>query len=164
MFSSDGKKARRISVLDQSSEHQGYLLQICEEKKVENGANTGFWEAWQVDDKPLKEAYPSVYFISNDHGISVREAIDKGRGHFAFRRSLFGDTEKLWKSLKERCEEVFMYGGRDRPMWMLFADRKFNVKSLYLHLIKTDIGFSQKFLWKTRVPAKIKSILIMVVE
>ena len=52
-----------------------------------------------------------------------------------------------------------MYGGKDKPMWMMSANRKFSVKSLYPHLTKTDVGFPQKFLWKTKVPAKIKFCL-----
>lgn len=52
-----------------------------------------------------------------------------------------------------------MYGGEDKPMWMLSPDRKFSVKSLYLHLVRINCGFPQKFLWKIKVPAKIKFFL-----
>ena len=52
-----------------------------------------------------------------------------------------------------------MHGGRDKPTWMLTAGRKFTVKSLYRDLIKSDVGFSMKFLWKTKVPAKIRFFL-----
>ena len=44
-------------------------------------------------------------------------------------------------------------------MWMLIANRIFSVKSLYLHLVKSDVGFPHKFMWKVKVPAKIKFFL-----
>lgn len=127
-------------------------------KKLGDGRNARFWEDW-VDDKPLKDAYPSLYFISNDHNISVFDDISKGWQQFTFRRTLYGETIKLWDSLKSRCEEVRMYGGKDVPMWMLSPDRKFSVKSLYLHLVESGSGFPQKFLWKIKVHAKIKFFL-----
>ena len=99
-----------------------------------------------MGNKPRKDAYPPLYFINNDHGISVRDAIDKGWGQFSFSRSLFGEFGNLWMRLKDICEEVLMYGGRHRPMWMLTADKKLTIKSLYLYLIKTNAGFPQKFL------------------
>ena len=80
-------------------------------------------------------------------------------GGMSFRRTIFGDSEILWDSLKRRCEEIIVYGGRDKPMWMLTTNRKFSVKSLYLHLIKSDVGFPHKFMWKVKVPAKIKFFL-----
>lgn len=43
--------------------------------------------------KPLKEAYPSLYNISLDRGISVAEAIDIGWSDFTFRRTLIGDKK-----------------------------------------------------------------------
>ena len=52
-----------------------------------------------------------------------------------------------------------MYGGRDKPLWMLTTDRNFFVKFLYRYLIKSDVGFPRKFLRKTKVPAKIRFFL-----
>ena len=52
-----------------------------------------------------------------------------------------------------------MHGGRDKPTWILTAGRKFTVKSLYRDLIKSDVGFSKKFLWKTKVPTNIRFFL-----
>ena len=57
-----------------------------------------------------------------------------------------------------------MHGGRDKPLWMLTTDRKFSVKSLYKYLIKTDVGFPRNFLWKIKVPAKIRFFLWLMVR
>ena len=77
----------------------------------------------------------------------------------SFRRTICGGYDNLWDSLKRRCEEIIMHGGRDKPLCMLTANTIFSVKSLYLHLVKTDLGFPHKFLWKVKVPAKIKFFL-----
>ena len=42
---------------------------------------------------------------------------------------------------------------------MLTANRQFTVKPLYQQLIKSDVGFPHKFLWKIKILAKIKMFL-----
>lgn len=49
-----------------------------------------------------------------------------------------------------------MHGGKDKPMWILTADRKFSVKTLYMFLLELDSGFLQEFMWKIKIPTKIK--------
>lgn len=115
-----------------------------------------------MGDKPLKDAYPSLYFTCFDHDLSAADAIEKGWHNFSFRRTPQGDSLELWNSLKDRCEEVMMHGAKDKPMWMFAADRQFTVKSLYMFLIKADCGFPHNFLWKTKIPAKIKVFLWLV--
>ena len=96
----------------------GSLMQIKDiyyknvKKKIGDGLNTRFWEDWWVGSKPLKEAYPSLYDINLNHGISVARAINMRWEGFRFRRSLSTDKRALWESLKSRCEEVRMYEGK----------------------------------------------------
>ena len=52
--------------------------------------------------------------------------------------------------------------GRDETIWTLIADICFFVKSLYGSLAAVDLNFLQKFLWKFKVPAKIKVFLWLV--
>ena len=115
-----------------------------------------------MDDKPLKEAYPRIYDIFFDHKITVYEAIQKGWKGFRFRRTLHGETLGLWNALQSRCETIKMNGGKDKIEWTLTADKRFSVKSLYKELITSGIKFPQKYLWKIKVPAKIKVFLWLV--
>ena len=55
-----------------------------------------------------------------------------------------------------------MYDGKDQPQWMLTADRQFSVRSLYHSLVKIDVGFPHKYLWKIKIPAKIKMFLWLI--
>ena len=59
----------------------------------------------------------------------------------SFRSTICGGYDNLCDSLKKRCDEIMMHGGRDKPMWMLTTNRKFSVRSLYINLIKIDVGF-----------------------
>lgn len=86
--------------------------------------------------KPLKDAYPGLYLTSFDHGIYVAEAIEKDWDNFSSRRTLYGESLELWNSLKSRCEDIQIPGGEDRIKWMLTADGKFSVKSLYMFWLK----------------------------
>ena len=86
----------------------------------------------------------------------MAEAIQKGWHGFTFRRTLHGETLDLWNSLKSRCEGVNMQWGRDKVIWTLTADHKFSVGSLYRKIIILGLKFLQKYLWKTKVPAKIQ--------
>ena len=115
-----------------------------------------------VDDKPLKEAYSRIYDICFDHNITVEEAIQKGWHGFKFRRTLHGETLGLWNCLKKRCEEIQMQGGADKVLWTLTADHKFSVGSLYRKLIAVGIKFPQKYLWKIKVPTKLKVFLWLI--
>lgn len=107
----------------------------------------------------MKDVYPRLYNISFDHNISVAEAVNKRWQGFSFRRNLNTEANELLTSLKQRCESVRMHGGTDRPMWMLTKNRQFSVKSLYSFLINRRVGYPHKFLWKTKVPSKIKMFL-----
>ncbi|XP_037427211.1 uncharacterized protein LOC119292489 [Triticum dicoccoides] len=130
----------------------------CVTNKIEK-RNTRFWEDTWVDDKPLKEAYPRLYDICFDHNITVEEAIQKGWGGFKFRRTLHGETLGLWNCLKKRCEEIHLQGGADQVLWTPTVDHKFSVGSLYRKLIAVGINFPQKYLWKTKLPEKLKVFL-----
>ena len=55
-----------------------------------------------------------------------------------------------------------MNGGKDKIKWTLTADKKFSVKSLYKELITSGLKFPRKYLWKIKVPAKIKVFLWLV--
>lgn len=50
-----------------------------------------------------------------------------------------------------------MYDNKDSIKWMLTADRLFIFKSLYRHLVVTESGFPQKFMWNIKIPPKNQS-------
>ena len=80
----------------------------------------------------------------------------QGWDNFSFRTNITGDSVDLWASIKKTFGEVRMHGEQISLMTLLTNDRVFSVKYLYVFLVKTNIGFTHKFLWKIKIPAKIK--------
>ena len=103
--------------------------------------------------------YPRLYNLCFDHNITVAEAIEKGWSGFRFRRTLHGETLELWESLIKRCETIEMGQGRDKVEWPLTANNFVSTKSLYRKQITEECNYPQFFLWKIKIPAKIKVFL-----
>ena len=55
-----------------------------------------------------------------------------------------------------------MQGGADKVLWTLTADHRVSVGSLYRKLVNVGVKFPQIYLWKTKVPAKLKVFLWLV--
>lgn len=53
-------------------------------------------------EKPLKDAYPRLYFLIFEHNITDAEALQKGLQGFKFRRTLYAETSELWNNLNVR--------------------------------------------------------------
>lgn len=115
-------------------------------KRLGDGKNTRFWEDWWVGSKPLKEAYPSLYFISNDHGISVSDAIDKGWSNFSFRRTLHGELIELWTSLALKIDV--------RKLWCMGA--KINLCGCYL-LTENSLLNLYTYIWSESIVVSLKN-------
>lgn len=92
----------------------------------------------------------------------MADAIEKGWGNFTSRRAIYRESSDLWNSLKVRCEEIQMPEGGDGTKWMLTAERKFSIKSLYLFLVKIESDFPHTFLQKLKF--RLKSNLSLVDE
>lgn len=115
-----------------------------------------------MDDHALMDDYLRLYNLCFDHNITVAEVLNMGWQGFRFRRTLHGETLELWRSLKDRCEDIKMGVGRDRVEWTLTGDKNFSTKSLYRKLVTDEYTYPQKFLWKVKIPAKIKVFLWLV--
>ena len=54
--------------------------------------------------------------------------------------------------------------GEDQVTWTLTANGIFSVKSLYNEMMLNDIGYPHKFMWKAKLPQKIKIFLWLVLR
>jgi hypothetical protein len=107
----------------------------CCRKIIGNGQRTLFWEDLWVGDKPLREKFPRLYFLTVN--FTVARVFNEGWGCIRFRRVLFGETAKLWQELKNLCQNVTLSNVEDRSKWLLTKNGVFTVKSLY-NLLKTQ--------------------------
>ncbi|XBJ04090.1 hypothetical protein VPH35_023096 [Triticum aestivum] len=129
--------------------HKDFFFSLCK-FVVGNGENTRFWEDWWIGPKALKDSYPRIYNICFDKEKSVAWVLEKGLDNIGFRRSL------LWEHIKEACESVVLDESSDKIRWTLTGDGNYSVKTCYRHLIQNEMKYPYKFLWKVKMPPRVK--------
>jgi hypothetical protein len=72
-----------------------------------------------------------------------------------FRRTLLGETLQQWDTLKEMVDGIQLTEEKDRVKWKIGTSGQFRVKYLYLQM-RAEGSFPQKFLWKTKIPMKVR--------
>jgi hypothetical protein len=80
-----------------------------------------------------------------------------------FRRTLFGETLQPWETLKEMEDRVQLTNGKDKVKWKIGASGQFRVKDLYLQM-RAEGSFPQKFLWKTKIPMKVRIFFWLMIK
>ena len=76
-----------------------------------------------------------------------------------FRRVLFGDKWDAWLQLVERLMRVTLTNLPDAFNWNLTTSGIYTVKSLYADLLNGHTRYFSKYLWKLKIPLKIKIFL-----
>jgi hypothetical protein len=124
--------------------------------KVGDGSSTRFWEDTWLGNMSLARQYPSLYNIVQRKNISVAHVLSQGPLNIAFRRVLSGDKWTAWVHLCERLMAVHLSDESDRFIWRLTTNGVFSVKSMYEDLMNGHTRFLRKYLWKLKIPLKIK--------
>jgi hypothetical protein len=124
--------------------------------EVGNGQNTRFWEDAWLGDRPLCEQYPSLYCIVNQTNVSVAQVWNATPINIGFRRALSGNRWDRWAHLVVRLMGVQLSDNDDVFHWNLTASGQFSVKSMYLDLLDGHVGDFKKYIWKIKVPLKIR--------
>ena len=81
-----------------------------------------------------------------------------------FCRSRLGNRWDKWLELVNRLMHISLSNTQDVFVWGLTSSGLFSVKSMYLDLINDQPKFTQKFIWKTKVPLKIKILYVVASE
>ena len=124
---------------------------------VGNGENTRFWEDTWLGDKPLSHQYPSLYNIVHHKEVSVASVLSQAPPlNIGFRRVLTANKWTRWLHLVSRLIDVQLTNQRDAFVWKLTNNGVFTVKSLYLDFMSGHTHFLRKYIWKMKVPLKIK--------
>jgi hypothetical protein len=130
---------------------------------VRNGKRTRFWEDHWIGDEPFAVKYKNLYDICECRGITVHEALLERWSNLKFRRTLTDNVLQMWESLIAECAVVVLSDENDTVKWKL-DPKGFSVRSMYRALKWRSFGFPFKFLWKVKVPAKVKVFLWLVVK
>ena len=76
--------------------------------------------------------------------------------NITFRRSLTGNRWEKWLELVNRLIHVSLTNTQEVFVWGLTPSGIFSVKSMYLDVINDQPKYMHKFIWKMKVPLKIK--------
>jgi hypothetical protein len=124
--------------------------------KLGNGQMVRFWEDTWLGDTPLAIQYPSLYCIVQRKNVLVADVLSRSPLNIAFRRSLVGNRWSVWLMLVGRLIQVQLNDQPDSFVWNLTQSGVFTVKSMYLEMINDGTKFLRKYIWKMKVPLKIK--------
>ena len=125
---------------------------------TKNGHSTFFWEDPWLHQKPLCLLHPVLYDLCQDKNISVHTFILK-QAQLSFTRWLSPFLFDFWISL---IDEVYAYpfaNIADSISWRGGKGGRFTTKSVYDMLTYDDQGLSYKFIWKAKIPHRIKLFL-----
>jgi hypothetical protein len=76
--------------------------------------------------------------------------------NISFRRALIDDKLHKWLELIGKINNVTLDQGRDIFRWDLNTFSTFSVRYMYVHLLNQHAPFRHKFIWKLKIPFKIK--------
>jgi hypothetical protein len=123
---------------------------------IGNGQKTRFWEDIWLGDTPLKDQYPMLYNILNHTNVTVAQALASNALNIGFRRVLTTYKWDRWVDLVTRVMSVQRTDSEDTFRWNLTNSGSFTVKSMYLDLLNDHTMYLKKYIWKIKVPLKIR--------
>jgi hypothetical protein len=121
-----------------------------------DGSSVRFWEDKWLDSLSFADRYPNLYNIVQRKHVLVADVLSQVPLNISFRRALTGIKWTEWIHLCQRLFDIQLSQDRDRFIWDLAATGTFSVKSMYSDYMNDHVGFSRKYLWKLKIPLKIK--------
>jgi hypothetical protein len=124
--------------------------------RVGDGTSVRFWEDVWMGDTPLPHQYPALYNIVQHKNVLVSTVLATEPINISFRRG-FNDSKWLqWLHLCQRLITINLTPEPDKFIWKLNDPGIFSVKSMYLDWMNEHIVYLRKYLWKLKIPLKIK--------
>jgi hypothetical protein len=131
---------------------------------VNNGMSARFWEDTWLGNRPLADQYPFLYSIVRNKNVAVAITLAKTPLNIGFRCSLTGGRWDRWIHLVKRLMHIQLNSNNDIVKWNLVESGRFLVKSMYLDMLNDDTIFLKKYIWKMKVPLKIKIFMWFVYQ
>jgi hypothetical protein len=81
----------------------------------------------------------------------------------SFRRRIIGNLNVMYVELLGCCNNQILSDQEDRIVWLL-GNKGFSVNSLYKNKMSDQVAVPYRFLWKSKLPHKIKVFIWLVVR
>jgi hypothetical protein len=124
--------------------------------QVGDGTSVRFWEDTWLGNLSLSHQYPNLYNIVQRKNVLVANVLGQVPLNIAFRRNLTGIKWNEWIHLCQRLITIQLTNESDMFKWNLTTAGTFSVKSMYLDLMNDDTRYLRSYLWKIKVPLKVK--------
>jgi hypothetical protein len=127
--------------------------------KLQDGNQIRCWEEKWLGANALKDEYPNLFNIVRRKSATVADIFSAGPLNITFRRSLVAANLYSWNHLVLRLAHIHFRERTDIFCWSINYDGQFFVSSMYQVLLDSDIVPHNSYLWKIKIPLKIKVFL-----
>ncbi|WVZ96532.1 hypothetical protein U9M48_042161 [Paspalum notatum var. saurae] len=139
---------------------EGIWQNSLRNKYLSSKWDSHFWKGLlKVGSNPLKDQFLSLYNKVHYPHKTVENVFSQMPINITFRRSLVGDKLIAWHNLLAKIANVQLSNGRDAFTWELHRHGHFSVRSMYHFLMDQGTPFRSNFIWKLKIPLKIKIFL-----
>jgi hypothetical protein len=132
------------------------IVLSCGSFMIRDETQIRFWEDTWVGNNPFKCQFPTIFNIPHDPHTTVASVMSDEHYNISFRRALIDDKLHKWLELIGKINNVTLDQGRDIFRWDLNTFGTFSVRYMYVHLLNQHAPFRHKFIWKLKIPFKIK--------
>jgi hypothetical protein len=112
-------------------------------------------DTW-IGNNPFKHQFPTIFNIAHDPHATMASVMSDEHYNISFRRALVDEKLREWLELTDKINNIILDQGSDIFRWDLNKTGIFSVRSMYLHLLNQHASFYYKFIWKIKIPVKIK--------
>jgi hypothetical protein len=127
--------------------------------RLQSGTQIRFWEDMWLGNSTLKEKYPNLYNIARRRNPTMSYVLNTTPFNMSFQRALVGYNLRSWNSLVLRMVNIHLNDQRDVFRWSLTVSHQFTVRSMYNTILNANIMPNNSFLWKIKLPLKVKKFL-----
>jgi hypothetical protein len=129
---------------------------------VGNGCRTSFWKNSWIGNGPLAVKFPILFDWALDKDVTVNKVLSSDFDALSFRRRMMGSLQVLYDELVALCTNCTLTDQEDKVNWCL-GNKGFTVNSLYKKNLIDQVKVPYRFLWKSKLPQKIKVFIWLVI-